>query len=73
MKPGYERRRRQMAEFMAKANAESIARAAAAGPGANMEQAIQMSDALLRGRAPESKPLPPSLVALFRARRGNQR
>ncbi len=69
MKPEYERRRKQIAEFMEKANAESIARAAAAGPGANIEQAIRMSDALLKSISDVNKPSPPSLVALYRARK----
>ncbi|MGV3621661.1 MAG: hypothetical protein ACO1OB_12630 [Archangium sp.] len=72
MKPEYERRRKQMAEFMAKANAESIARAAAAGPAANVEQAIRLSDNLLKLTANPEKPSPPSLVALYRQRKAER-
>lgn len=73
MKPEYERRRKQIAEFMEKANAESIARAAAAGPGANIEQAFRLTESLRCLHIDENKPPPPSLVALYRARKAQAR
>jgi hypothetical protein len=48
---------------------ESLERAAAATPGQNIESALALSSLVLRSQSDFSRPLPVSLVALWRARR----
>ncbi len=59
----------RMAEGMARLNQESAARAAAATPGESIERALELSALVGRSNTNFDKPLPPSLPALFKARR----
>jgi len=63
----------RMAEGMARLNRESAERAAAAGPAASMELAVQLSEMVRRSDTNLDKPLPPSLPALWKARQAGRR
>lgn len=62
-----------MAEGMARLNRESAQRAAEAGPEASLTLALQLSELVRRSDTDFDKPLPPSLPALWMARRRGQR
>lgn len=59
-----------MAEGLARLEAESIAREARLTPGERIERGIELSELVRRSQANRDKPLPPSLVALWRQRQG---
>ncbi len=70
MDDAHRRKLAMMAEGMARLEAESIAREARLTPGERVERGLELSELVRRSQTNRDKPLPPSLVALWRARHG---
>lgn len=66
MQSPYQRRRQAIAAGMERLERESLERAAKVTPARNLEVGLELSSLVMRSQTDFSKPLPPSLVEVWR-------